>query len=259
MPQAKPSPKKPKITDAVILMAGIGSRLRPSSNDLPKPLIQIAGQTVFSYTIDALQRADIEALYAVTGFNSEALLAGLKPLIPKEMKLRAIHNPEWKKQNGVSVLAAKPYLRAPFLLMMGDHLFEPLIVDLAIRESDLSVLNVAVDRKLDAIFDLGDAMKIKTKGDLVVTIGKNLTDYDAIDTGLFVCPPEIFDYLEQAKRGDDCSLADGVRAMAVDGKVRAIDIGDAWWQDIDTPEMLAAAEKVLGGSRHRFTRGPPAP
>jgi len=102
-------------------------------------------------------------------------------------------------------------------------------------------------------------MKIKTNGNRVVSIGKDLEHYDAIDTGLFVCPTEIFDYLELAKRDGDCSLADGVRAMAVDGKVRAIDIGDAWWQDIDTPEMVAAAEKVLGDSRHRFTPGPAVP
>ena len=142
---------------------------------------------------------------------------------------------------------------------MGDHLFGSLIVDLTFQDTDVSALNVAVDRKVDAIFDLDDAMKIKTDGDRVVAIGKDLKDYNAIDTGLFVCSTEIFDYLERVKRDDDCSLADGVRAMAADGKVRAIDIGDAWWQDIDTPEMLAVAEKVLGSSRHRFTPGPPVP
>src|SRR5438309_10095276 len=136
-------------------------------------------------------------------------------------------------------------VRSPFLLTMGDHLFDPAIVDLAIHTADPNALNVAVDRKLNAIFDVVDAMKIKTKGDRVVAIGKNLTDYDAIDTGLFVCPPEIFKYLKRAKRDGDCSLADGVRAMAADGKVRAIDIGNAWWQDIDTPEMLTQAEKAV--------------
>jgi choline kinase len=84
----------------------------------------------------------------------------------------------------------------------------------------------------------------------VTAIGKNLRDYDAIDIGLFVCPLEIFDYLERAKSAspdsfEDCSLADGVRLMARDNEVRAIDIGESWWQDVDTPQMLRHAERHM--------------
>jgi choline kinase len=91
-------------------------------------------------------------------------------------------------------------------------------------------------------------MKVQTCKDRITNIGKNLQHYDAIDTGLFVCPVEIFDYLERAKSGggrSDCSLADGVQLMADDKKVRAIDIGDAWWQDVDTPQMLKHAETQM--------------
>jgi choline kinase len=239
------STSKKLVTDAVILMAGSGSRLRAAGNTLPKPLLQIAGRPVFSYTIESLKKAGIKTVHVVTGSNSDVLLAGLKPLVPAVVRLHPIHNSDWRMQNGISVLALTEYLRSPFLLMMGDHLFEPAILDSAIQKADRNELNVAVDLKLDAIFDLGDAMKVKTEGDRIVAIGKNLTDYNAIDTGLFVCSLEIFKYLEQAKINGDCSLADGVRAMAVDGKVRAIDIGEAWWQDVDTPEMLAQAEKVV--------------
>jgi dTDP-glucose pyrophosphorylase len=59
---------------------------------------------------------------------------------------------------------------------------------------------------------------------------------------------QIFDYLERAKSGSprsDCSLADAVQLIADDKNVRAIDIGDAWWQDVDTPQMLKYAEKQL--------------
>jgi len=233
------------MTDAVILMAGSGSRLRAGGNNLPKPLLQVAGRAVFSYTIDALENAGIQTLHVVTGWNSEALVAGLKPLIGATMKLHVIHNPDWRRQNGISVLAAAPHVHTPFLLTMGDHLFGPAIIDLVLQNADLNSVNVAVDRKLDTIFDLADAMKIKTKANRLIAIGKDLDDYDAIDTGLFVCSLEIFQYLEQGKHNNDCSLADGVRAMAADRKVRAIDIGDAWWQDIDTPEMLAQAESAL--------------
>ena len=91
-------------------------------------------------------------------------------------------------------------------------------------------------------------MKVQTSGDYVITLGKDLETYDAIDTGIFLCPNELFDYLRGAQsrsRESDCSLADGVRLMASDGKVQAIDIGPAWWQDVDTPEMRAHAEENL--------------
>ena len=82
------------------------------------------------------------------------------------------------------------------------------------RSAILDQLNLAIDRKLDSIFDLDDAMKVQTRGNQIAAIEKNLRDYDAVDTGLFVCPLEIFDYLERAKQSGDCSLADGVRLMA---------------------------------------------
>jgi choline kinase len=129
---------------------------------------------------------------------------------------------------------------------MGDHVFDDTIIDCLLNNLDPGLLNIAVDRKLDSIVDLDDAMKLQTRGNKVIGIGKNLQSYDAIDTGLFVCPLEIFAYLEQARSrngGSDCSLANGVELMAVDDKVRGIDIGSAKWHDIDTPRVLEHAEK----------------
>lgn len=234
------------ISEAVILMAGSGSRLRGSSDMILKPLVPVRGRPLISYTIEALAVGGIKVINAVVGFQSASLIAGLEPLIPSNMQLRLIDNVHWQKQNGISLLAAKDHVTAPFLLSMSDHLFEPSIVDLMLQGALLDELDVAVDHKIDSIFDLDDAMKLQTRGDRIIAIGKNLGTYDAIDIGLFICPLEIFAYLDRAKQNDDCSLADAVRLMAQDGKARKIDIGDAWWQDVDTPEMLQQAEKICG-------------
>jgi 1L-myo-inositol 1-phosphate cytidylyltransferase len=238
-----------RVTEAVILMAGAGSRLSNGEEKPLKPLVRVHGRPLISYTLETLARAGIENVYAVIGFRGESLRAGIEPLIPREIDVRWIDNPQWRLKNGISALAAAPHISAPCLLAMGDHLFNAAIVDLLLSEAKLDQLNVAIDRKLDAIFDLGDAMKLHVEGDRVTAIGKELQDYNAIDTGLFVCPIEFFSYLEKAKVNGDCSLADGVRAMAEDGLVRGIDIGGAWWQDVDTPEMLANAEKWLSSRR----------
>lgn len=234
-----------RVSEALILMAGSGSRLRGADDTFLKPLVSVLGRPLISYTIGALIRARIRKIHAVVGFEGERLGVAVKGLIPPGIEFRLIENPEWQKQNGISVLAASGCVTAPFLLAMSDHVFDDTTVELLTASADLNQLNLAVDKKLNSIFDLSDAMKVQTRGGRVVAIGKNLRDYDAVDTGLFVCPSEIFRYLERAKRNGDCSLADGVRLMAADGKVRAVDIGSGWWQDVDTPEMLQHATKAI--------------
>jgi 1L-myo-inositol 1-phosphate cytidylyltransferase len=233
------------ISEAVILMAGSGSRLRGADPTFLKPLVHVLRRPLISYTIDTLIHAGMRKITFVVGYQSRRMIAAIKPLVPSGLEPCFVENRDWRKQNGISLLAAADHLVAPFLLTMSDHLFDNTIVSLLINSADPDVLNVAVDRKLGSIFDLDDAMKVQTRDDRVVAIGKDLRTYDAIDTGLFICSREIFDYLERVKQGDDCSLADGVRLMTADNKVHAIDIGDGWWQDVDTPEMLRCAEEKL--------------
>ena len=236
---------KTQVSESVILMAGSGSRLRGEDETFLKPLLPVNGRPLVSYTIEALAQAGINKVVAIVGFESQRLGPALKKLVPSTIQLELVENRDWQKQNGISVLSARGHVNAPFLLTMCDHLFDRRIVDLLIERAENSMLNVAVDKKLDSIFDLEDAMKVQTHGDRITAIGKDLRGYDAIDTGLFVCPEQFFDYLERAKKGGDCSLADGVRLMAADGRVCAIDIGNAWWQDVDTPAMLRNAEHSL--------------
>ncbi len=233
------------IAEAVILMAGEGSRLRGDNKTFLKPLVPVLGRPLICYTIDALIYAGITKANFIVGYQSSRMTVAVNQLIPSELEACFIENRDWQKQNGISVLAAADHVTSPFLLTMSDHLFDQSIVDLLLRNAVPDQLNLAIDRKLDSIFDVDDAMKVRTAGDQIFEIGKDLTAYDAVDTGLFICPPDIFDYLEREKCADDCSLADGVRAMAVDRRAHTIDIGPAWWQDIDTPEMLSQAGKHL--------------
>jgi 1L-myo-inositol 1-phosphate cytidylyltransferase len=229
-------------------MAGEGSRLRGANKAFLKPFVLVHERPLISYTLDTLIHAGIKTLNFVVGYESERMIAQVKQLIPSNLRVVFIENRDWQKQNGISLLTAADRVARPFLLTMSDHIFENAIIDRLLDSFTPGFLNVAVDRKLDSIFDLEDAMKVRTRGNRIADIGKELRDYDAIDIGLFVCPLEIFEYLERAKSRsgtNDCSLADGVRLMAGDDKVCATNIGDGWWQDVDTPRMLQRAEKTM--------------
>src|SRR6266508_1664636 len=236
------------IREAVILMAGEGSRLRGSDKTFLKPFVLVRGRPLISYTLDALIHGGIRTVNFVVGYESERMIAQVNQLVPSGLSTSFIEHRDWRKQNGVSLLSAAGRVTSPFLLAMSDHVFENAVVDRLLDSFAPGFLNIAVDRKLDSIFDLDDAMKVRVRGNKITDIGKTLRDYNAIDIGLFVCPLEIFDYLERAKSGSrqsDCSLADGVRLMARDNKVRATDIGESWWQDVDTPQMLQHAERQM--------------
>ena len=234
-----------KISDAVILMAGTGSRLRGSAETIAKPLIPIGGRPLISYAIESFEKVGVENIHAVVGPNGDELAAAVAPLLPRHMQFSPIPNPNWRKQNGVSLLTASGKVRSPFFLAMGDHLFHGTILDALLTRADPARLNLAIDKKIGSIFDLDDAMKVRAEGDRIVAIGKQLDDYNAIDTGIFICPETIFEYLRRVLKNDDCALADGVRLMAEEENALAVDIGNAWWQDVDTPQMLARAEQEI--------------
>jgi 1L-myo-inositol 1-phosphate cytidylyltransferase len=234
------------VSEAVILIAGQGSRLRGADKNCLKPFVPVLGRPLLSYILDAVSSAGINTLHFVVGYESERVMAKAKQLTPPHITASFIVNRDWQKQNGISLLAAAGRVSAPFLLTMGDHVFDDIVIERLLDNFEPGLLNIAIDRKLESIVDLDDAMKLQTSENKVTGIGKNLPSYDAIDTGLFVCPSDIFPYLRQAKAingGNDCSLANGIELMAIDGKVRGIDIGSARWHDIDTPQILRHAEQ----------------
>lgn len=62
-----------KIPAAIILCGGKGMRLRPLTNDKPKPLIEIDGQPILYHVINHLLKSDIKKFYIATGYKSEKI------------------------------------------------------------------------------------------------------------------------------------------------------------------------------------------
>ena len=157
-------------------------------------------------------------------------------------------NPDYHKANGISALKARDEIQDNFLLLMADHIFEPESARALLQRplaSDEVIL--AVDPNTDRIFDLDDATKVRRNGEHIVDIGKDIAHSDALDTGMFLCSPALFDRLESATKDGNCSLSDGMRQLARERRLRALEIGEGQWQDLDTPEALAHAEGVFDG------------
>ncbi len=237
----------PAILPAVILAAGRGERLQGETEGSLKPLTSLHGITLLERTALACQTAGVTDCYIVVGYGQAHMTAEIAELTRRyRMRLHAVPNPDWEEGNGTSVLAVEPYMNGPFLLLMCDHVFDITILPsllTAAQTSEASLL--AVDDRMDQIFDLDDATKVQLNGHAITAIGKELPVFDAVDTGLFHCRPAIFQALKQARDEGDGSLSGGIRGVIAKNAMQAVAIGDRFWMDIDTAASLAHAEQML--------------
>jgi 1L-myo-inositol 1-phosphate cytidylyltransferase len=240
-----------KVNQCLILAAGNGTRIRSVSGGLPKPLVDFRGKPILEHVIRRAHQAGIERFVIVVGYRSDLIRSWFESRSPG-VAVTFVENPDYHKANGISALKARTEIQENFLLLMADHIFEP--------ETARALLNqtlkpgeviLAVDPNIDRIFDLDDATKVRRDGDRIVDIGKEISDYDALDTGMFLCSPGLFDRLESAKKDGNCSLSDGMRQLIAQRRLRAQEIGEGQWQDLDTPAALAYAEGMFAGYSHQ--------
>lgn len=232
---------------AVILAAGEGYRLQERNGGIPKPLTPLLGLTLLERAVLSCREAGISEIFVVLGCDEAKMLPRIEELRRRfGITIHAVPNPDWKGGNGTSALAAAPYINGWFLLLMCDHLFDPDIIRcLAEARDGGNACLLAVDRRKDQVFDLKDATKVRVNHQTITAIGKGLTPFDAVDTGLFLCQPALFDALKEAKQDGDGSLSGGIQRLIPEGKIRAVEIGDRFWLDVDTPESLSHARGFL--------------
>ena len=235
----------------VVLAAGFGSRLAGTheATDL-KPLTPVAGTPLLLRTLHSLETAGCSRAVIVVGYGMDTVQTEIENRYDGPLSLTFAVNEHYDRQNGVSVLAAEPYVDdGPFLLTMADHVLGDTLMEKARHhcppEHGATLL---VDYKLDTIFDMDDAMKMRVEDGRPRAIGKWLDEYNCVDTGVFVATSGLMETLSAvyAAKGD-AALSDGIQRLMGEGRMQTLDIGPGFWQDVDTPEMLAHAEKMLLG------------
>ena len=234
----------------LIIAAGQGTRLRTIAPS--KPLAEVAGKPIIEHVVRAAAAAGATGFVVVTGYEPEPLEAFLGSLSERTgLSIEIVRNRDWERPNGVSVLAAAPRLGPEFILLMSDHLFDPEILrDMIAADRPGAALTLGADHAIDnPRLDLDDATKIELDGaGRIRRIGKALSHYDAVDTGIFIATTELLEALRASlAAGGAGSLSEGVQALADSGRAFTFDIGGRWWLDVDDEVAFAKAEAALDG------------
>ena len=244
---------------ALILAAGLGSRLRPQTRT-PKPLTRVLGLTLAERVVCMLLDVGVRRFLVTLGHEAETVRAHISNIARRRgVTIDFIEAEDWEQGNGASALAAKGRTgEAPFFLVMIDHHFDPEIARaLADDPPAPGEMCLAVDRDKDAIFDLDDVTRVKIDDGRIKEIDKTLDDWDAGDTGVMLCTPGLFEGLERAAARNRHGLSDGLRELAGEGRARTVDVTGMPWIDVDTPEALREAERRLMHDQGSKTRDGP--
>ena len=241
--------------EALIIAAGQGTRLKSIGDT--KPLITLLGLSLIERVILTAKKSGIKKFCIVTGYNGEKIRKQLSDGKKYGVKIQYIQNDSWAKGNATSVLKAKNNFKKPFVLLMADHNYDSGILDRLLKtkiEKDESIL--CVDNNPKKHLDIDDATKVQTLDHKIKTIGKDLNDYDCIDTGIFICNPMIFNALEESISKGDNGLAGGIKILAQRNKMRYLTLADNFWIDIDNQTDLKHAEHFLCIKLKKNSDGP---
>lgn len=228
-----------RIKTCLIVAAGKGTRLK-GFGDL-KPLVNLCGKPLIEHAMLSAAASGVDEFVIVTGYKAGILKNFLSTLQRKyPWSITIVDNPKFEKANGVSVLAAAPYLKSDFFLAMCDHVVEPQLYEIMqAAELPAGTIGLGVDiRKNNPDVDPDDATKVMIEGNKIQSIGKELTQFTGYDTGIFRAGQSLIEAIRYsvAETGD-CSISGGMRHLAKRGRAMPIFVGSARWVDVDSPDM----------------------
>ena len=154
-------------------------------------MVRVGGLTLLKRAVLTGQEAGINRFVIVVGCDGDQVRAATEndPDLA-DIELVFVENPLYELSNGVSVLQARPHIDGEFFLLMADHIVDASIYHTLQKTPSRDGLVLAVDSKLDTIFDMDVATKVCVgEGNTIARIDEELDEFDAVDTGVFRCAP----------------------------------------------------------------------
>jgi len=234
-----------EVRQTVILAAGHGQRIGSQDHGTPKPLVEVAGRPLIEYALAQARGAGCEEAIVVVGNGGRKLEEYIRSAdLP--LAVDVVVNPEYHLPNGISLLAAEKHVKGAFFLQMADHLFaEPVLAHLRKGMEGHRPQLLLVDRQ-PVYSDEEDATKVRLNGRSITAIGKDLTAWDAVDTGCFLLDGRVFDSLRSVGDPGETSVTAGMQRLIEAGMLEAEFIEEIPWVDVDTVVDREAAERLFG-------------
>lgn len=236
----------------IILSAGQGSRLLPLTEDTPKCLLDIGGDTILGAQLRALRAGGVTDAVVVTGFRAAAVEAAAAAATAPGFQVRTLFNPFYNVADNLgSCWMARREMEDAFLLLNGDTLFETDVLA-ALLAAPPAPITLTIDKKAE--YD-SDDMKVKLDGTRLLDVAKTLEPKDthgesigfsrfsADGAAAFV---ETLDQTMRTPSGLSWWYLKAIAVLAERGQVETCSIEGLKWGEVDFPQDLEAAAAQFG-------------
>ncbi len=211
----------------------------------PKILLDLHGQTLLEHHLNALSSLGVTEFVIVTGHRGDAVKHYIERKgLSRRFDVCLVANDRWPEGNASSILAARACVNEDrFVVVMGDHLFDPASLRgfLKVRGEFAGVFDSA-----PRYVDTREATKAASRHGHLVALGKELAEFKYVDTGMFICSPRLFPFIEQCLADGQGTFNEVKRRWIACGNILHIfDCRGAFWMDIDHEEELVKAREVI--------------
>ena len=233
---------------AVILAGGRGTRLKPYTTVLPKPLVPVGNMPILEIIIRQLIAAEFTSVTLAVGYLGELIQA----FFTNHKKLSSIidiqYVAEEQPMGTAGPLKKVPNLEETFLVMNGDVLSTIDINKLiTFHQEQSAILTIAGYQKKVKI-DLG-VLNLDSSGRIVIGYDEKPEHIYPVSMGFYVYEPEALDYIPPNQYFDFPEL---VLKLIESGKKVVCYQNNDIWLDIGRPEDHALAQEVFELHRKQF-------
>lgn len=231
---------------ALILAAGLGTRLAPITDTCPKSLVPVNGKPILVKQIENLIENNILDITVVSGYHADYLKKVVSEMFPQ---VKIVHSVDYETTNNMySAYLAREYMSdSDFLMMNADVYFDSSVIS--------SLLNFKYDNAI--VTDIGryleESMKVVERGERIVEISKSILEKDALGASI-----DVYKFSKQAGKVffDKCAeyieinkLVKLWSEVALNDILQEVEFKACplvgRWLEIDNHEDLAAAEELF--------------
>lgn len=220
----------------VIICAGKGTRMRPLTETMPKPLIPVCGKPILQHIIEALPK-EIDELILVVGYLKEQIEVFIGTEYQGK-KVQYVVQENFAGGTGEALLCAKDLVKGKFLFLFADDIHGKAALA-EIVQHDRAILSAysATPERFGVLVQNED-------GSLKEILEKpENPPSNLINTGVFVADKDIFTYEVERSASGELYATDMLTAYATDHKLAVIE--QKQWIPVGYPEHIVEAEAIL--------------